>query len=144
MSDPRDVRSNMLALLSLLDVLAGKAKMTGIGVDRVGRMGGTGGRIGEVRIRFTVFGDEDRLMQLATELTELQTEGEIVRKLEGAVDPDAAIGYAQGMIENWREVIDRLIKLRTLKLEGDTPTREMRIPKLSSMGRPIRPIKELK
>lgn len=119
MSDPRDVRSNMLALLSLLDVLAGKAKMTGVGVDRVGKMGGTGGRIGEVRIRFTVFGDEARLVQLATELTELQTEGEIVRKLEGAVDPDAAIQYAEGMVQNWCQVVERLRNLRTLKIESD-------------------------
>lgn len=82
--------------------------MSTVGVERVGTYSG-GPYAGKLRLKFTVFGDPTRLMQLATELTELGSEAAIMRKMESAIDRDDKILFALRMIETWTEVVRRLM-----------------------------------
>jgi len=105
--NPNVQRAQMMGLLALLDVLRGDAEMSAVGVDRVGENGGA--YPGKVRIKFTVFGNEQRMMALATALTELGTPAEIRRYLEQRIDRDVKIAFATNMVTAWTEVIRRLL-----------------------------------
>jgi hypothetical protein len=108
--NPNIRRAQMMALLSLLDVLRGDAEMSAVAIDRVGTA--TGGRYaGKVRLKFSVFGDEQRMMALATELTELGTDREIRRYLESRIDRDTKMAFAVRMIASWTEVMRRLLEI---------------------------------
>jgi len=119
-NNPNENRARMMALLSLLDVLRGDAKMSTVGVDRVGMHGSYAG---SVRLKFSVFGSESRMMALATTLTELGTEGDIRRWLESRIDRDAKLAFAVNMIASWTEVMQRLLEIgKPLALPaGKTP-----------------------
>ncbi|HKQ65997.1 MAG TPA: hypothetical protein VJZ73_13365 [Methylomirabilota bacterium] len=108
-----DTKAKMVALLALLDVLTGDAQMTGVGADRVGS-NDAHGRGGKVRLKFTVFGDDARLMRLAAELTELGSNDAIVRRVKQAIGRDDKLRLAARMIETWSEVMRRLLDDRTI------------------------------
>lgn len=108
-----ETRAKMVALLALLDVLKGDAQMTTVGVDKVGR-NDANGRGGMIRLRFTVFGSENRLMQLASELTELGSNEAIMAAMERSLGRDDKLRMCLRMIETWSEVMRRLLDERTL------------------------------
>ena len=93
-----ETKAKMLALLALLDVLKGDAQMTSVGADRVGPNDGNG-RAGKIRLKFTVFGDDARLMQLAGELTELGSNEAIMRRMEQALGRDDKLRLASRIDE---------------------------------------------
>jgi len=109
-----DTKAKMVALLALLDVLKGDAQMTGVGADKVGS-NDAHGRGGKIRLRFTVFGDEARLLRLAGELAELGSNDAIMRRIEQALGRDDKLRLAARMIETWSEVMRRLLDERSLE-----------------------------
>lgn len=104
-----ETKAKMVALLALLDVLKGDAQMTAVGADKVGSNDAHGhGRGGKVRLKFTVFGDDARLMRLAGELTDLGSNEAIMRRMD-------KLRLAARMIETWSEVMRRLLDERSLE-----------------------------
>lgn len=103
-----DHEAKMVALLALLDVLHGDAEMTAVGADRIGQNDAYG-RGGKIRLKFTVFGNETRLLELARELTELGSDDAIRRKLRAGLDRDEKLRLAARMVESWSEVLQRLL-----------------------------------
>lgn len=128
-------KAKMLALLALLDVLDGKAEMAGIGTDRVGSNDGNRG--GQLRVRFTVFGQEGRLLQLAHELTLIGSHEGMLRNLAQRIDRDEKLRFAARMIETWSEVMQRLLAVPVeTKLAGEylviNPAHDDAIPEMPS------------
>lgn len=82
--NPSVTRAKMMALLALLDVLGGEGRMSAVAIDRVGTFTG-GPYAGKVRLKFTVFGSESRMMKLADELTSLTSEEAMLRRLESEI-----------------------------------------------------------
>lgn len=108
MSDHDDTKAKMLALLALLDVLQGSAEMTAVGTEKIGPADPRG-RAGKIRLRFTVFGEETRLLTLAHELTVAGSQAEMMREVMCRIDRDDKLRFAARMIETWTEVLQRLL-----------------------------------
>jgi hypothetical protein len=108
-----ETKAKMVAPLALLDVLKGDAEMTTVGTDKVGH-NDRFGRGGKIRLRFTVFGDDARLLRLAGELTELGSNDAIMRRMEQALGRDDKLRLCARMIETWSEVLRRLLDDRSL------------------------------
>lgn len=106
--DPNVNKAQMIALLALLDVLVGKAEMTAVGADKVGPLDSYG-RAGQLRLRFTVFGDETRMLALAHDLTLAGSQRELVRQVMARVNRDDKLRFVARMIEAWTEVMQRLL-----------------------------------
>lgn len=132
-----ETKAKMVALLALLDVLKGDAQMTAVGADKVGS-NDAHGRGGKVRLKFTVFGDDARLMRLAVELTELGSNEAIMLRMERALDRDDKLRMAARMIETWSEVMRRLLDERSLEAGVEVlPSGQRSLP--SAYCRPGKP-----
>jgi hypothetical protein len=110
--------AKMVGLLALLDVLADNAEMTAIGADRVGA-NDAHGRAGTIRLKFTIFGQESRLVALAGELAQAGSNSELMRLVEAAMGRDEKLRLAARMIAGWTEVMQREVMQRVL---ADRPT----------------------
>lgn len=106
--DPNPTKAKMLALLALLDVLEGNGEMTAVGTDKVGA-NDRFGRGGKIRLRFTVFGDETKLLALAHELTLAGSHEAMLRMVDGLITRGDKVRFATRMISAWTEVINRLV-----------------------------------
>jgi|SRR5882672_11203712 len=106
--DPNTNKAKMLALLALLDCIEGNAEMTAVGTDRVGQ-NDRYGRGGQIRLRFTMFGNETRLLGLAHELAYAGSHADMMRQLEARIDRTEKLRFAVRMIETWTEVMQRLL-----------------------------------
>jgi hypothetical protein len=122
MADPI-TNAKMIGLLALLDVLTGEAKMTAVGADKVGG-NDAHGRAGQIRLRFTIFGNESRLLALAAELVDAHSDAELLRRADEAMGRDEKLRLAARMIALWTEVMQRLLAEREL------PTSAAQLPAL--------------
>ena len=109
--------------------------MAAVGTDRVGHNDGRRG--GQLRVKFTVFGDEGRLLQLAHELTLIGSHEGMLRHLAQRIDRDDKLKFATRMIETWTEVLQRLLAVVvSARLPGEylitMPAHSDAIPRMPS------------
>lgn len=105
-TDPREGRAKMLALLALLDVLDGRAEMAAIGTEKLGPLDA---RAGQLRLRFTVFGNESRLLELAHELAAVGSMEELTAIVRSRISREDKLRMVARMISTWSEVMQRLL-----------------------------------
>jgi hypothetical protein len=109
-NNPDELRAKVIALLALVDVLKGAGEMSTVGVDRVGTAAG-GRYAGKIRLKFSVFGSEARMMALADELMSCDP-GEMSRRLGAMMGGGVLtenVRVVTRMIAAWSALLTRLV-----------------------------------